>query len=605
MPSKTLRAFAAGLVLLALAAAAFFQIQANRALPAELAEPVPTTAPMASTSTSTQELVYRVGLLAGVTTTNYWEYMGEEPTAWNAYVLGPTKPALFRIDQAANTLVPELAAEQAEPVQEDGGWRLHIRLSEDLAWSDGEPVTAGDVVFTFETVRRLDLGGGWADSFPVEIEQMVAESSTDLTIELSTRPGLSVWPYGVGMAPIMPAHVWSRLRGGVDSAGELYRLPDPGVSGGPMRIVDVGADRIEAVANEGYPRSGASGVIYTIFPGEEEAVAAVKAGDIDTILDPNGLSASGVAALAGLEGVAIERSPANSVRYLGFNLTRDPMSQPAFRRGLALLLDRGSVTETLQQEADTAYTMLSSANTAWFDEEKAGAISAPYDRALEERVAQAISGLEEAGYAWEKPPTAAGGDLRAGTGLTIEGEEPAPLTILTPGDGYDPARPDYTARIESTLEKLGFDVRPVVTDFDTVVDLAFTEDEAGDRQYDMYVLGWTLGSPVLPDYHRWLFATDGAANSTGYSAPDFDSDLTRFQRAGAPEQAKSALWGMEQAIARDLPYLVLYHPEIVEAYRSDRVQFDDHGVLGGIQGRLGGLDELHPSFDAPALSAQS
>jgi ABC-type transport system substrate-binding protein len=195
--------------------------------------------------------------------------------------------------------------------------------------------------------------------------------------------------------------------------------------------------------------------------------------------------------------------------------------------------------------------------------------------------------------------------LRAGTGLTIEGEEPAPLTIMTPGDGYDPARPDYTARIESTLEKLGFDVRPVVTDFDTVVDLAFTEDEAGARQYDMYVLGWTLGSPVLPDYHRWLFATDGAANSTGYSAPDFDSDLTRFQRAGAPEQAKSALWGMEQAIARDLPYLVLYHPEIVEAYRSDRVQFDDHGVLGGIQGRLGGLDELHPSFDAPALSAQS
>jgi hypothetical protein len=61
-----------------------------------------------------------------------------------------------------------------------------------------------------------------------------------------------------------------------------------------------------------------------------------------------------------------------------------------------------------------------------------------------------------------------------------------------------------------------------------------------------------------------------------------------------PDEAKAALWGMEQAIARDLPYLVLYHPEIIEAYREDRVRFDQHGVLGGIQGRLGGLDDLRP-----------
>jgi ABC-type transport system substrate-binding protein len=103
-----------------------------------------------------------------------------------------------------------------------------------------------------------------------------------------------------------------------------------------------------------------------------------------------------------------------------------------------------------------------------------------------------------------------------------------------------------------------------------------------------------LGNPVLPDYHRWLFATDGEANSTGYSAPDFDAQLASYQRATVPDEAKAALWGMEQAIARDLPYLVLYHPEIIEAYREDRVRFDQHGVLGGIQGRLGGLDDLRP-----------
>jgi ABC-type transport system substrate-binding protein len=320
----------------------------------------------------------------------------------------------------------------------------------------------------------------------------------------------------------------------------------------------------------------------------------MKAGAIDTILDPNGLSSGGVTALSGTSGVAIERSPANSVRYLGFNLTRDPMSRPEFRKGLALLLDRGAATETLAGEARTAYTMLSSANVSWFDEEQAGSIATTYSRTIEERMTEAVAGLQGAGYTWEVPPTAVDGVLTPGTGLKIDGVPAAPLTILTPGDEYDPARPDYTTRIESTLETLGFDVRPVVTDFDTVVDLAFSKDQTGARQYDMYVLGWTLGNPVLPDYHRWIFATDGAANSTGYSAPDFDAVLAEYEQAAAPEEAKEALWGMEQAVARDLPYLVLYHPEIIEAYRSDRVGFGEHGVLGGIQGRLGGLEDLTP-----------
>jgi ABC-type transport system substrate-binding protein len=598
MPNKTSRAVAAGLVLLGIVIAAIIQIRSNDALPAQLAEPVPSTEPVGPASDSTSadsEFVYRVGLLAGITTTNYWEYIGAEPTAWNAYVLGPTKPALYSIDPAANALVPELAAGEADAILEEAGWRVQIQLSDDLAWSDGEPMTADDVVYTFETVRRLGLGGGWADSYPDEITKMVAVSEHELRIEFKSRPGLGLWPYGLGLAPIMPAHVWAGHTETAASAADLYAVDDPGVSGGPLQIVDVADGKIEAVANPGYPRNELAAVEYTVFSDEEEAVAAVKAGTVDTILDPNGLSADGVSALSGTSGVAIERSPANSVRYLGFNLTRNPMSRPEFRRGLALLLDRGAVTETLGEEAQTAYTMLSSANGSWFDEEHAGAIATPYARNLEERLTEAISGLQSAGYGWETPPAVVDGILTPGTGLTIGGMAPAPLTILTPGDEYDPARPDYTTRIESTLETLGFDARPVVTDFDTVVDLAFSKDELGARQYDMYVLGWTLGNPVLPDYHRWMFATDGAANSTGYSAPDFDADLAAYRKAAAPEEAKTALWAMEHAVARDLPYLVLYHPEIIEAYRSDRVRFGEHGVLGGIQGRLGGLEDLAPS----------
>ena len=599
MRSKTARTIGATAVLIGVVIAAFMQMRPREEAPPEIAAPVDTTTPRRTNSTladADAPFEYRVGLLAAVSTDNYWEYVGEQPTAWNAYVLGPTKPALYAVDPASNTVEPELAASAPVlPTWDRDGWRVRVDLGGDLSWSDGRPVTAADVVYTFETVRRLGLRGGWADAYPEEIEEVVAESPTRLRIEFSSRPGLGLWPHRVGLAPIMPSHVWAPETDGLGTAAALYALDaDVDVSGGPLEIVEVTDSRIATVANPGYSEDGIPNVVYSIFADETAAIAAMKQGAIDTVLDPNGLSEEGAAALAGTPGVAIERSPANSVRYLGFNLTRDPMSKTEFRQGLALLLDRGWATEKVVPDAAAAYTMLSSANASWFDEGEAASISDPYARTLRSRMSAAISGLERAGYAWETAPAVVDDTLVPGTGLTIDGQTPAPLTILTPGDEYDPARPDYTNRIEATLEALGFDVRPVVTDFDTVVDLAFTADQSGQRQYDMYVLGWTLGNPALPDYHRWLFAEDGVANSTGYSSRDFDASLARFDRATAVDDAKDALWGMEQVLARDLPYLVLYHPNLMEGYRADRVRFEEHDVLGGIQGRLGGLNDLSP-----------
>jgi ABC-type transport system substrate-binding protein len=599
MRSRTARTIGATAVLIGVVIAAVIQMRPEEEAPAEIAAPVGTTTPrepLSSPAGAEAPFEYRVGLLAGVSTANYWEYVGEQPTAWNAYVLGPTKPALYAVDPASNALEPEVAGSAPVlPTWNRDGWRVRVDLGSDLAWSDGRPVTAADVVYTFETVRRLGLEGGWADAYPEEIEEVVAESPTRLTIEFSHRPGLDLWPHSVGLAPIMPAHVWAPETDGIGTAAALYDLdPAVDVSGGSLEIMEVTDSRIATVANPGYPEDGVPDVVYSIFADEAAAIAAMKQGAIDTVLDPNGLSDEGAAALAGTPGIAIERSPANSVRYLGFNLTRNPMSKTEFRQSLALLLDKGWATETVVPDAEAAYTMLSSANVTWFDQGEAASISDPYARTLESRVSDAISGLEGAGYAWERLPAVVDGTLLPGAGLTIDGQVPAPLTILTPGDKYDPARPDYTTRIEATLEALGFDVRPVVTDFDTVVDLAFTVAQSGERQYDMYVLGWTLGNPALPDYHRWLFAGDGVANSTGYANPDFEASLARFDRATTADDAKDALWGMEQVLARDLPYLVLYHPNLIEGYRTDRVRFEEHDVLGGIQGRLGGLNDLSP-----------
>ncbi len=599
---KTLRAIGATAVLIGIVVAALAQTGSGDASTLEITTPPPVDSTSSSTiavtgsktRATTLLLDYRVGLLAGVSTQNFWIYYDTEPTVWNAYVLGPTKPALFVLDPAENTLVPELSKIPVpKPTRNADGWGVRVRLRSDLLWSDGTPVTADDFVFTFDTVRKLSLGGGWSEGFPEVIESVVADSQQLLRIEFTEQPSLSVWPFGLGLTPIMPRHVWSEVVDASDDASDLYAADaDTDVSGGPLQIVSFGDSEIETVANPGYPTGSFGSVRFVIYESEEAAAEALAADDIHIILSPKGIQLATAETLAAQPGIVVESSPANAVSYLGFNLNRDPMAAHGFREAVALLVDREAAVAQVAPGSDAAYTLLPPANTTWQNEDEAETIADLYAGSLEERLARALETLEAEGYSWSTRPRVGGDELVAGEGLKIDGVTPEPLTILTSGDKYDPARPKYATVVESAIQVLGFDVRVVITDFDTVVDLAFTPQDDGPRPYDMYLLGWTLGNPALPSYYQWLFAKDAPTNSTGYDSPDFTAALAIYQGAFDNDEARSALWDMEETIARELPYLVLYHPQILEAYRADRVRFELPPMLGGIQARGGGLADL-------------
>jgi len=384
------------------------------------------------------------------------------------------------------------------------------------------------------------------------------------------------------------------------TAEELYGRPGGSdVSGGPLAIATVTDTVVVSRVNPGYPDSEIPDMVeYHVYEDEEAMVAAVAAGEIDTLLTPNGVTREQVSAIDGGNSISVVTNPANGVRYLGFNLTREPMSAPQFRTALALLLERETLAQEIPHTGSVAWSMVPSANGQWFDDAAAEANRSLYAGDLSRRLAQALEGLREAGYAWTTEPTVSKeGAMVAGDGLTIGSRPPQPLTILTPGDEYDTARPEYVQRIADTLDILGFDTRPVETDFDTVVDLAFTRGDDGELHYDMYMLGWTLGNPSLPDFYRHLFTAKGAMNNTGYSSKKFDRALASYENAFTADQAEKALWTMEQTLATDLPYLVLYTSELTEVYRSDRVTFDIEESLGGLQGRLGGITDVRPSGD--------
>lgn len=602
MQDQTLRTIGASVVLIGLVVAAALQIgDADSGQGAEIVVTEPTTTQIADTNdaqaqpstTVAAPFVYRLGVLAGISTDNFWAYYGEQPSVWNSYILGPTKPALFATDTDTGSMTAELSAAAATPTWDGDGWRVNVPLSIDFAWSDGTPITADDFVFTFETVRSLALGGSWAASYPSIIESVHADSDHDLRIEFTSRPNLSVWPHQIGLAPVMAKHIWAEVVGDV-TAKELFAMSGEGdVSGGPLDLAMVSDSMIVSNVNPGHPNAtGPDTVEYHVYESEEALVAAVRDGDIDALLTPKGIAQEHLAAIEDDGSVTVLTSPANGIRYLGFNLARAPMSDLAFRTALGLLLDRRGLASRIPQSGEVAWSMVPSANRQWFDVEAAAGNEDLHDGDLSSRLERALAGLRDVGYSWTKEPAVNGEAMVSGEGLTVNGQTPQPLTILTPGDEYDPARPEYVEKIAETLNSLGFDTRPVETDFDTVVDLAFTPGEDGELHYDMYMLGWTLGSPTLPEFYRPLFAANGEMNNTGYESQKFEKALLAYERAFTSSEAIDALWTMEQTISTDLPYLPLYTSQLTEIYRSDRVAFGIEASLGGLQGRLGGIGDV-------------
>jgi ABC-type transport system substrate-binding protein len=498
-------------------------------------------------------------------------------------------------------------------------------MRRDATWSDGAPIRAADVVFTFETVRDFKLGGNWLHAYPladgsqperVGLLGVRAVSEFEVEFEFNLRPGLPVWPHAVGLAPIMAHHHWlesvDRARASRDPRITLYAesgASDP--SGGPM--VFTGYEPGAFMASEANPlfhnsneavesgdvafRSGPfiDQATFSFFGEQAGAVLALQAGEIDYILNPLGMQRGLLGQVGRDEELVAVSNPSNGFRYLGFNLRRSPMSIPEFRDALALMIDKEFVADSvLQGVAFPLYVSLPEGNERWYNAAVAAELAAPYvGKSTAERLAEAVAVLKEGGFSWDREPAMLQGNVVPGEGIAHNGEKVRPLEILAPGQGYDPLRATYAVWIETWLEQLGFDAEANPTDFNSLVTSIYIPNAEGELDFDLYLLGWSLGDPSLPSHYEefWSSRHDtlatGGNNTTGFSHEGFDALVDRFNATVDEAEAYDLIWEMERLIAREKPYIILFDTGIVEIYRADAIEYPFTQTLSGIQNLQG------------------
>lgn len=253
---------------------------------------------------------------------------------------------------------PELAAEL--PTIENGGvvideenWTMSAtwKLRQDVKWSDGTPLTADDVIFTYEAIVDPETGG-WVPGIDY-VDSMEKVDDYTFTVYFNTiYPGYLLL-FGGEQAVIWPAHYCDATQG--FASWDCGRQP---LSSGPYVLQEwVNGDHMTFVRNENYFEPGKPAIetiVVRIVPDESVRKTMLINGDAD--LDMWTTEAV-IADLQGEPNVVVEPSQTNRwVMRIFFNLaakgTTDPEATPhpilsdvRVRRAIRMAIDVDTISE--------------------------------------------------------------------------------------------------------------------------------------------------------------------------------------------------------------------------------------------------------------------
>ena len=483
-----------------------------------------------------------------------------------AYIAGPGYVQMSLLydtllsKDASGRLLPWLARGHE---RSSDGLTYTFELREDVRWHDGRSLTADDVAFTFGYFARQPLG-------PLLVAQPFgvrdARATARHTVEVRLRaPAVTFLDAVAGALPIIPRHVWSSIRDAPRAQDE-----DVLVGTGPYRLrsISVGEGSALFVANERY-FLGAPAVRRVELRPVDDELTALRAGEIDLASTPvEGVGRATLAPLRGDDAFGIVAERGSWTFPLIFNLAGDgPVADRRVRRACAHAIDRSAIVRRLLGGGGRPGNpgFLPPGHPAHVAVEQY-----PHDRAAAERL------LDAAGY------------RRAGGDGMRRGADGAPLRlrILT---GNAPV-PPVLALLVAALRDVGVELRPQSVDLPTLFNR--TQKGVDDIALTLYPGPGGTSPAADPDTLRTFFSSrvrGRLQGALGWVDREFD-DLAERQLAAADRAERQAMLARMQAIvARDLPALALYYPDVSHVFRRralDRWYVTPGGFAGGLPGVL-------------------
>jgi peptide/nickel transport system substrate-binding protein len=450
----------------------------------------------------------------------------------------------------------------------EDGTEMTIKLREGIAWSDGTPMTATDVKFTYDAIAsgviESDLTG-FVDTIITGVE-VIDDYTVKFLFESADCTALNVAGFDV-----IPAHVFD-FDGDFENFDYSVMVDhpydtEPTVSGGEfLWNSTITGQQVNMVANQAYPDAGENGVIPAGY-------VAVNVDDFNIELDrflAGELNFMESPPLPRMQEVRDSGNqffdfPANAYTYLGFNLADpenpvngtdedgnfvlDQAPHPIFgdvrvRQALTYAVDTQAIIDgVLGGEGQPIVG--NELPTSWAVNTELEPIS--YDPEL------AASMLDEAGWVM-------GDDgVRVCQGC-MNAEEGSPLEFTIITNDSNPQRVDIGVLLQDQWAELGVVVDFQAIDFNTVV------ESITNQTHDAVIIGWSKSFPSNPDTTQIFGAAADAVgegfNTGSWINPEFQ-ELNEQARTlpGCDQAERAAIYSRMQEITReDAPYIFLYAP---------------------------------------------
>jgi ABC-type transport system substrate-binding protein len=537
--------------------------------------------------------IIKIGILEEPRTLNIWLASDR----WSLKVLGQIYHPLYMREPKNLKLIPWLALE--DPVYDAANLSYTIKLRP-AKWSDGSEFTSEDVAFTGNVIKEFKIPRHYSKWKFIKNIEILDKRTVRFFLD---RPR-AIFLTRTLTTPIVQKGEWAEVANNARRAEKplsqfLNHKVERPVGTGPFLLEHwkQGAF-LHLVKNDHFFGKGKKieryvlgpyidGMILKIFGTSDAAILALKKGSVDMFWW--GIQPGYLQDLERKKDIRIFSNEKSALYYLGFNLRKEPLSDVNFRRAVATIIDKDFILRRiLQGYGIKMHSIVPPGNAFWHLSD------APrYGEGLsrEERIRKAYEILSRVGYTWKVPPVNAGGEVVKGQGIILpDGRPMERVTILTPPSDYDPHRAMAGMMVQEWLKEIGIPASARPMAFSSLI-----RQVKSRHQFDLFVLGYGRLS-LDPDYLRNFFHSNNDRlrgwNMSGYKNLEFDRIADESSSAMDMERRRALIREMQRIIMRDIPYIPLYNPKLVEAVRSDKFQGWVE-MLGGI-GNIWSFTQIRP-----------
>jgi peptide/nickel transport system substrate-binding protein len=411
---------------------------------------------------------------------------------------------------------------------------LTFRLREDVVWSDGVPVTADDVRWTWQA--QVHPAVAWGSAYMKEhIKDVEVVDPHTVRFHFTHPYAKQILDANEGV--ILPKHAWEKLPFSKWRESSDWFQQNLIVDG-PFKVAtwQPGQD-VVLVRNERYYRKDrpwldkvvvrntpdASSQITQLFSGDSDFVPQIQPGDVERIkADPR-----------------LQVIPYWFRLFISavWNL-RDPRFADAdVRRALTLAIDRQTIVDTLFSGGAGRVAVSPIVQSVWAFDRTLKPL--PYDPAQARRI------LESRG--WKDTD---------GDGVLDKDGKPFSFVLLS--NAGNQQRNDAAVMIQDQLKKVGIRVEPRVVEFNSMI------SNAMHGTFEAMIFGFAMDTS-LDMTGQFGSKSTQEGNFGAYNSPEFDRLMAEAMSKPDIQDARPLLDRIQQLIHRDQPMTFLWESQRLSA----------------------------------------